>query len=109
MNCPGREASAFFRILFLASVVVFQSGAASIKASDADFAPEIVHPRVRVLGKGKMPRPQKMLLNMVETGSEDSQWVEASGIVHSVNLEEDGGRVTLHLVSNEGRFTAQIP
>jgi PAS domain S-box-containing protein len=77
--------------------------------SDGDFAPEIVHPRVRVLGQGKMPRPQKMLLNMVETGLEDSQWVEARGIVHSVNLEEDGGRVTLHLVSNEGRFTAQIP
>jgi len=77
--------------------------------SDGDFAPEIVHPRVRVLGKGDMPRPQKMLLSTVDTGSQDSQWVEASGIVRSVNLEEDGNHVTLHLVSKDGRFIAHVP
>ncbi len=77
--------------------------------SDGDFAPEIVHPRVRVLGKGKMPRPQKMLLSTVDTGSQDSQWVEASGIVRLVNLEEDRNHVTLHLVSKDGRFIAHVP
>ncbi len=53
-----------------------------------DFAPSIEHARVRVLGLAALPSPARKSLQDLLTGREDSQWIEVSGIVHSVALED---------------------
>src|ERR1039458_6713059 len=53
-----------------------------------DFAPSIEHARLRVLGRAALPAPRPKSLQDLLTGQEDSQWIEMSGIVHSVALED---------------------
>gem|GEM_PF-850339 len=53
-----------------------------------DFAPTIEHCRIRVLGRATLPRASRKNIEELLTGSEDSQWIEAGGIVRSVVLED---------------------
>jgi signal transduction histidine kinase/CheY-like chemotaxis protein len=53
-----------------------------------DFAPSIENARVRVLGRAALPLAVTKTMDDLLTGKEDSQWVEANGIVHSVALED---------------------
>ena len=46
------------------------------------FAPIIRHPYVTVLGQEKLPQPRQLTIESAESGGQDSQWVEAEGIVH---------------------------
>ena len=68
--------------------------------SPGDFAPEVIKPQVRVLGRGALPPPRRVTINDMASGREDSQWVEAEGVVHSAAIE--GNRMNLEL-SSEGR------
>jgi two-component system sensor histidine kinase/response regulator len=53
-----------------------------------DFAPTIEHCRIRVLGRAALPHASPRTVDGLLTGSEDSQWIEAKGIVRSVALED---------------------
>jgi signal transduction histidine kinase/ActR/RegA family two-component response regulator len=65
-----------------------------------DFAPEVIKPQVRVLGRGTLPPPRRVTIDDMASGREDSQWVEAEGVVHSAVIEDQ--RMNLE-VSTEGR------
>jgi len=51
--------------------------------SPGGFAPEIIRAKVAVLGKAPMPRPHRVTLEQLNSGREDSQWVELEGIIRS--------------------------
>ncbi|MHB8655159.1 MAG: PAS domain S-box protein [Terriglobia bacterium] len=51
-----------------------------------EFAPVVEHPIIRVLGKATLPAAQLFPIEDLQTGEEDSQWVEVRGIVHSVRF-----------------------
>jgi PAS domain S-box-containing protein len=50
------------------------------------FAPQVTKVKLRVLGRGVYPRTRRYPLEDLLTGVEDSQWVEARGIVRSAVL-----------------------
>ncbi|HEY7302485.1 MAG TPA: ATP-binding protein [Bryobacteraceae bacterium] len=46
-----------------------------------DFAPDLLNPRLRILGKGHLPQPRKVSFEQMASTLEDSEWVEVEGIV----------------------------
>jgi len=70
-----------------------------------DFGPVVAESRVRVLGESHVPaEAPRMSLTRLLTGTEDAQWVEVEGVVHSV--VESGSNVTLRLMIGDGPLTA---
>jgi diguanylate cyclase (GGDEF)-like protein len=77
-----------------------------------EFAPIVAHPEVRVIGRSALPEdPPRMSFARLVTGAEDSHWIEAEGLVHSLaefehnimlQLAMDGGSVTVVLVKEPG-------
>jgi PAS domain S-box-containing protein len=67
------------------------------------FVPQVVKPRVRVLGPGTLPADPGLSLEELFSGSHDSQWVEAEGVVQSWT-SEDGRHAWLDVVSGLYRF-----
>jgi PAS domain S-box-containing protein len=53
------------------------------KTDFVDYAPEIAHPVIRVLGSASLPPAQKVDLEHLASGNQDSQWVEVQGTVTS--------------------------
>jgi len=68
-----------------------------------DFASEIIHPRIQVLGEAPLPAPREISGEELMTGAQDSQFVEVEGIVRSA--AENQGRLLLHVASG----TAIVP
>jgi signal transduction histidine kinase/CheY-like chemotaxis protein len=58
--------------------------------SAGDFAPVVRAPQLRILGKGRLPKPKSISQETAYSGSQDSQWVQLDAIVHSANTEESG-------------------
>jgi signal transduction histidine kinase/DNA-binding response OmpR family regulator len=82
-----------------------------------DFAPSIEHARIHVLRKkASMPAPASWPLDSLLAGSEDSQWVQTTGIVHSVSFEDrlppdmrrGPPQLVLGIASGKGKFKARI-
>ncbi len=71
------------------------------------FAPMVVNPKFRVLGQASMPVPRRVSLEHIQTGQEDSQWVEVQGIIRSASGE--GMHLTLEIVEGERRLKVFIP
>src|SRR5947209_338907 len=71
------------------------------------FAPNIVKPRVRVVGSAQPPAARRLALGQAETSSQDSQWGEIEGVVHAAR--RDGDHLFLDLVNAEGEFKAVVP
>jgi len=72
-----------------------------------DFAPQVGKPRLRILGEGKLPKPRRVSFESMVSTREDSQWVEAEGVIHSASL--GGEFLNLDLVMEGGQVRAQIP
>ena len=77
----------------------------------AGFAPIVGQieggPEANVIATGNsapLPKPRKVTLPFLLTGSEDGQWVSLEGVVHSV--EFDDKHVVLTLATIEGTITA---
>lgn len=49
------------------------------------FAPIVAQPRVRILGRGPLPRPARIGADNAPLGLLDSQWVQLTGIIRSVS------------------------
>jgi PAS domain S-box-containing protein len=81
-----------------------------------DFAPSIEHARIHPLGSAALPSPAPKTLEVLLTGSEDSQWVEVKGIVHSVALEDrlppdmrkGPPQLVIGIASGSNKFKARI-
>ncbi|MBZ5596244.1 MAG: response regulator [Acidobacteriia bacterium] len=55
--------------------------------ASGDFAPELVKPRIRILGPGVLPVPRKVSIEQISSGGQDSQWVEGEGVVHGAAID----------------------
>lgn len=81
-----------------------------------DFAPSIEHAQIHILGSRPLPPAALKTLDILLTGSEDSQWVQTTGIVHSVSLEDrlppdmrkGLPQLVLGISSGFGKFKARI-
>ena len=47
--------------------------------------PQIAAEHVTVLGKGKLPQPQRLTLTQLMSGRMEGQWIEIEGVVHSTD------------------------
>ena len=73
-----------------------------------DFAPVVKASTVRITGEVPLPIPNRVTVNELFTGKEDSQWIEVSGVVRSTTVLSDrnyfnlvmGGQRLMVLVEN---------
>lgn len=66
-----------------------------------DFAPVVVHPRIRVLGPGKLPKPIQLSFDQLLAGRGDSQWLAGDGVIKSAVLGKR--RLELYVASGGGQ------
>ena len=70
-----------------------------------DYGPVVAQPHVRVTGESHVPaEAPRVSLARLLTGTEDAQWVEVEGVVHSV--VESGSNVTIGMAIGDGPLTA---
>jgi signal transduction histidine kinase/ActR/RegA family two-component response regulator len=75
-----------------------------------EFAPVVLHARIRVLGPGKLPEARKVSFEDLASGRYDSAWVEVQGIVHSAYIQKN--HLILYLgvgASRVGVLVANFP
>ena len=75
--------------------------------SDPGFAPQVVSPRIRLLGRGTLPAPRFASADQLFTGRLDAQWVEAEGIVQATRQGAD--RVWVEIAAGLHRFSLHTP
>jgi PAS domain S-box-containing protein len=76
------------------------------------FAPVVTSHRIRILGETNLPPAKPVTLEEMESGQEDSQFVEISGVIRAVRFEERGSYYVLELATGQGRVTVlatQLP
>ncbi len=72
-----------------------------------EFAPVIEKPEIHVLGPGVLPKPLKVPLEDLKSGSYDAAWVEVSGIVLSAVV--DNRRASIYVGVGAGHIRVVIP
>jgi signal transduction histidine kinase len=76
------------------------------------FAPVIREQKLRVLGKGILPRTQLVSFSELADGQRDSQWVRMRAIVRSVAIDRDSWReptLAMRVASGGGEFNLRVP
>ena len=78
-----------------------------------EYAPTIVPQRIRVVGKAPLPAPKPVTYEQMASGMDDSQFVEITGTVRSVQQLEDASQLyMIELATGSGRLTVyarQLP
>jgi signal transduction histidine kinase/DNA-binding response OmpR family regulator len=77
------------------------------QSGPGDFAPVIIKPRFRVLGKSPMPIPPRLSLDELFSGLQDSNGVEAEGIVQTGSRRSE--HASIGIVSGSHKFRAMLP
>ncbi len=72
-----------------------------------EYAPIIVHPKIKVLAHGTLPKPSKLSLQALASGNADGKWVQVSGIVRSVQQLKDQHSLKLAIGGNS--YLVQFP
>jgi signal transduction histidine kinase/ActR/RegA family two-component response regulator len=67
-----------------------------------DFAPVLLHPRIRILGAGKLPKPIQLSFDQLLTGRGDSQWLAGEGVIKSAVLGKR--RLELYVAAGGGQI-----
>ena len=76
------------------------------------FAPVIREIKLRVLGKGVLPRPQFFPFSELANGQQDSQWTQVRGIVRSAAIDRGSWRepaLAMRVASEGGEFKVRVP
>lgn len=76
------------------------------------FAPVIRETKLRVLGKGVLPKAQLFSLSELANGQQDSQWAEVRGIVRSVAVDRSSwreGALAMRVAAEGGEFNVRVP
>jgi signal transduction histidine kinase len=76
------------------------------------FAPVIREQRLRVLGKGVLPKAQLFPFSELADGRQDSQWARVRGIVRSVGIDRNSWRETtlaMRVASDGSEFNVRVP
>jgi signal transduction histidine kinase len=76
------------------------------------FAPVIRERNYSVLGSGILPKARLFQFAELADGKQDSQWVQARGIVRSASLDRNSWKETtlaLRVASGRGEFNVRVP
>lgn len=76
------------------------------------FAPVIRETKLRVLGKGVLPKPQLSPFSELANGQQDSQWAQVRGIVRSAAVDRSSWResaLAMRVASEGGEFNVRVP
>jgi signal transduction histidine kinase len=73
--------------------------------SPGEYAPVVVPSRVRVLGESPLPMPKSVTYEQLASGREDSQFVEITGIVRWVHLDEASEHFLIEIATGGGRLS----
>ena len=77
-------------------------------SSPGDFGSIVVDPTVRVVGHGPLPaNPPLVTMTRLSTGTDDAQWVEVEGTVHSADVYPNS--VTIHVALIDGIISGTMP
>ncbi|HTH49245.1 MAG TPA: histidine kinase dimerization/phospho-acceptor domain-containing protein, partial [Candidatus Limnocylindria bacterium] len=75
--------------------------------SAGEYAPMMLARTVTRLGTGVLPVPQTPSIDQLQTGAEDSQWVQITGRVRAYSIRDGFG--SLSLLSANNNLTVDIP
>src|SRR5216683_2153140 len=76
------------------------------------FAPVIREQKLRVLGKGALPRATLSPFSELANGQQDSQWARVRGIVRAAAVDRSSWRETtlaMRVASEAGEFIVRVP
>jgi signal transduction histidine kinase len=76
------------------------------------FAPVIREAKLRVLGKGVLPKAQLFQFSALANGQQDSQWAQVRGIVRSAAVDRTSWRepaLAMRVAAEEGEFQVRVP
>ena len=76
------------------------------------YAPVIREQKVRVVGKGTLPKARLYQFSELANGQQDSQWVKVRGIVRSASIDRTSWRemtLAMTVASGGGQFKVRVP
>ena len=76
------------------------------------FAPVIRETKLRVLGRGVLPKARLFSLPELSNGQQDSQWADVRGIVRSVAIDRSSwreGALAMQVAAEGGEFSVRVP
>jgi len=76
------------------------------------FAPVIHEQKVRVLGRGALPKATLFAFSELANGQQDSQWAQVRGIVRAAAVDRSSWRETalaMRVASEGGEFNVRVP
>jgi PAS domain S-box-containing protein len=76
------------------------------EVSPGEYAPIVIMSRIQILGAGTFPAPKPVTFEQLVSGQEDSQFVEAHGIVRAVRFDQESGYFQIEIATGGGRLTA---
>ncbi|MEY4916862.1 MAG: hypothetical protein RL616_775 [Verrucomicrobiota bacterium] len=77
-------------------------------SSPGEYAPIVVPEHVSIAGTGNLPAAKSVTYEQLASGKEDSQFVEISGIVRSVQLPEGSPYHLIEIATGGGRLTVYV-
>lgn len=76
--------------------------------SPGEYAPIVEPARVRVLGQAPLPAARSVTFDALASGQHDSQFVELTGIVRSVQFDQPSQHHLLQLATGGGRLSVYV-
>jgi signal transduction histidine kinase len=73
--------------------------------SAGEYAPIVVPERINVLGEAPLPKAKPVTYEQLASGKEDSQFVEITGIVHWVHVDEASQHHLIEIATGGGRLS----
>ncbi len=73
------------------------------------FAPIVVDPAVRIVGRARLPAAENLSLDALLSGRHDSEWVESEGLVQQVTTADAGIHLVFSIISGPHRYIAVTP
>ncbi len=66
-----------------------------VATDSTGYAPAVVEPAIRVVGKSRLPRPVRLSFSVLSSGASDGLFVTVSGVVRSVATTDDSPTLRL--------------
>lgn len=77
--------------------------------SSGEYAPIVVPQEIRVVGQAALPEPKRVSYEDIASGKEDSQLVEISGVVRSVEFLATNQYFLVEITTGGGRLSVYTP